>query len=329
MKARFFKTFATMLLCIVGLSNNASAQDVQMATLQHGETVTTYYGADGLVSAYNAAEAGDQICLSGGTFTSVNIAKAVKIYGAGGFVQDAAANRFKTVLSGDFTIELPAGAEGLLIEGIYSPNSISCKGDIVAMTLRKNYLHILRFNNANTTNCRIEHCDINEFYPDAHSKNLIINNSVFTFRGNNSSDAVVSIVNCVQWGGDSNGFPTAAVYKNSFVANTNTCSTLAYYNCIVWTYRKEMSGSSIKDNVVTYDNYCNNKNDFFTGEGYYQLKDEYKSKVMGTDGTEIGIYGGSTPFSNVPSNPQVTTKSVAGQSDTNGKLKVNMVVEAQ
>lgn len=324
MKARFFKTFATMLLCIVGLSSNASAQDVQMATLQHGETVTTYYGADGLKSAHDAAVAGDQICLSGGTFTSVNITKAVKIYGAGGFVQDVSKNRYKTIISGDFTIELPAGAEGLLIEGICTSNTVTCKGDIVAMTLRKCYFYYLVFKGANTTNCGIEQCEISSFFPDASSKNLVLSNSVVRGINNNSSDAVMSLINCVITYSESSS-PTAAMFKNCIMAGRLYSATISYYNCLVCG-TSSINSNSIRENVVRVDDYYYN---LFTTDGYYQLKDEYKSKVMGTDGTEIGIYGGSTPFSNVPSNPQVTTKSVAGQSDTNGKLKVNMVVEAQ
>lgn len=322
MKTSFKRTLATMLFTLVGLCAT-QAQDVAMATLQHGETMTTYYGADALKSAYEAAETGDQICLSGGTFTSVDINKVVKIYGAGGFTQDIASNRYKTILSGDFSIELPEGAEGLHIEGIYNGNEVKCDGDITAMTLKKCKLKFLHFNSANTINCTISQCYIDQFTPDSHSKNLYINNSIIQFDGGNDTDAVLTIVNCVQTA--SYYYALTAVYKNSVIRNITTLSSTAYYNCLAYQYRS-INANSIQDNVVNVSAIDWSKN-LFTG--YYELTDAFKTTVTGTDGTEIGIYGGSTPFSDVPSNPQVTTKEVAAQADNNGTLAVKMVVEAQ
>lgn len=325
MRTKFFETIATLLLCIVGLSN-ASAQDVQMATLQHGETVSTFYGADALKSAHDAAEAGDQICLSGGTFTSVNITKAVKIYGAGGFVQDVSANRYKTVLNGDFTISLPEGAEGLLIEGITNSDTVKCNGDIISMTLRKSYFNYLYFNDANTTNCRIDQCRIKYVIPDAHSKNFVISNTIYAFGSNNESDAVLSIINCVQYYSGNSNYPMAAIYKNSIINGSSNQPTCSFYNSVlIWVN----TPTGITENCKIWRSSEKNFSDFFVNTTDYELTEEWKTELIGDDNTEMGIYGGSTPFSNVPSNPQVTTKTVAEQADANGKLSVKMVVEAQ
>lgn len=321
MTTNFKRTLAAVLLTLVGHCG-LNAQDVQMATLQHGETMSTYYGADALKSAYEAAEAGDQICLSGGTFTSVNIEKVVKIYGAGAWPRDIANNKHRTILSGEFSIELPEGSEGLHIEGIMCGQKINCKGAITGMTLKKDYMVKLYFKEASTTDCRIEQCEFN-FYPDAHSKNLIISNSYLNYLyGTNSSDAVLLIVNCVKGGG--NGL-YGGIYKNSAIKNLSWSANVSYYNCLIYDYYS-MSENAIQDNVVTVSAEDWNNNVF---TGYFELTDAFKDKVVGTDGTEIGIYGGSTPFSKTPSNPQVTTKEVASQSDNNGKLAVKMVVEAQ
>lgn len=322
MKTKNIKSLLVVAICAFGI-NGAKAQDVQMATLQHGETVSVYYGADALKSAYTAAEAGDQISLSGGTFNSVNIEKPLKIYGAGAWTQDAAKNKYITYLTGDFTIKQPDGVEGLHIEGICCQNRISCQGDITAMTFKKCYLNDLDLQNANTTNCNINQCWLIKFNPDDNSKILCVSNSVIEYLKGNNAEATFSLLNCVV--SNTSSTIVSAMFKNSVVYTyyINGIATISYYNCIV-----SHNPSGIKDNVVVY--YFNNSDwkGLLTND-FWHLADDHKNKVTGTDGTEIGIYGGSTPFSQVPSNPQVTTKEVAAQSDSNGKLKVKMVVEAQ
>lgn len=59
-----------------------------------------------------------------------------------------------------------------------------------------------------------------------------------------------------------------------------------------------------------------------------ELTDEAKTKYLGTDGTEVGIYGGSLPFVSRPSNPQITKLNVASKSTADGKLSVDIEVKA-
>ena len=59
-----------------------------------------------------------------------------------------------------------------------------------------------------------------------------------------------------------------------------------------------------------------------------ELKDDAKTKYLGNDGTEIGIYGGSIPFVASPSNPQITKLNVASKSTADGKLSVDIEVKA-
>ena len=49
----------------------------------------------------------------------------------------------------------------------------------------------------------------------------------------------------------------------------------------------------------------------FRVEGYneeeaFELLDDVKSKYLGTDSTQIGIHGGSYPYSSITTNPQIT-----------------------
>lgn len=59
-----------------------------------------------------------------------------------------------------------------------------------------------------------------------------------------------------------------------------------------------------------------------------ELTDEAKTKYLGTDGTEVGIYGGSLPFEARISNPQITKLNVASKSTADGKLSVDIEVKA-
>ena len=54
-------------------------------------------------------------------------------------------------------------------------------------------------------------------------------------------------------------------------------------------------------------------------------------KNAGTDGTDIGIFGGPAPYKAgaVPFNPHITRSSIVGYTDKDGKLKVNIQVSAQ
>ena len=59
-----------------------------------------------------------------------------------------------------------------------------------------------------------------------------------------------------------------------------------------------------------------------------ELTDAAKTKYLGSDGTQIGIYGGSIPFDPRPSNPQITKLNVASKSTADGKLSVDIEVKA-
>ena len=50
--------------------------------------------------------------------------------------------------------------------------------------------------------------------------------------------------------------------------------------------------------------------------------------LKATDGGEIGIYGGSLPYSAVPTNPQITKFNVASKTTADGKLSVDIEVKS-
>jgi len=78
----------------------------------------------------------------------------------------------------------------------------------------------------------------------------------------------------------------------------------------------------------------------FTFEGGYfncypptnmMIRSDSPCKNAGTDGTDIGIFGGGSPYKlgAVPLNPHIDKTNIAGQLDADGNLRVNIQVSAQ
>jgi hypothetical protein len=58
----------------------------------------------------------------------------------------------------------------------------------------------------------------------------------------------------------------------------------------------------------------------------YKLTDEAAAKYLGTDGTQVGMYGGASPFSPIPNYPRIKKFNVASQPTADGKLDVEIQV---
>ena len=65
------------------------------------------------------------------------------------------------------------------------------------------------------------------------------------------------------------------------------------------------------DGTVTFDNIC-------------QLKNDIATNFLGHDGTEVGIYGGVMPYRTRPNYMIIKNCNVAGQTDENKKLSVEI-----
>ena len=59
----------------------------------------------------------------------------------------------------------------------------------------------------------------------------------------------------------------------------------------------------------------------------FELTAAAAQNYLGTDGKQVGIYGGNLPFDMRPSNPQITNAEVASKSDANGLLHINITVQ--
>ena len=92
------------------------------------------------------------------------------------------------------------------------------------------------------------------------------------------------------------------------------------------------AGNNTGINNLTNQTFANT----FTGNDYalpetIKIKDTSPCKNAGSDGTDIGVYGGPTPFkeTTIPINPHITKTSISSQTDKDGKLRVAIQVSAQ
>jgi len=327
MKTNLFRIAVLLTACVFNLSVNAQRPIV---TLQHGDQMQAFYGGGAFIQAMDAAEKGDVITLAGGSYKATDITKAVTIQGAG-YVSDPAQLRYRTVISGDF--EIKVDEEGLSIDGIWHSGTINISEDITQATFSKCRLNNFYFNALNTNvtinRCRICYLDIN-----AHSENLYIMNSIFQSLYGFDDEDLIAIDNSFLYylNGDFTG-----VIQNCEIYSGVVSANCSMFNTMFCSYSPQVNiEASNASGNYEISNYWYNFVQSFTStdlsewdSNTYTLTEDAAQKYLGLDGTQVGIYGGAQPFTDVPSNPQIVKKEIAKQTDENGKLKVEITVEAQ
>lgn len=334
------------------------AQSSVLATLSHEGEISTFYGAGALKSAHAAAKHGDVITLSSGSFQAVNITKAVTIRGAGMQV-DSIAKIYPSVIVGNYVINVADTLEQhLTMEGVYcDDNTVTVYNTLKNATFIKSRFY--NFTSATgkmngygyMINLAFIHCKIaKHFFNNISSNTVSFVNSVImnpdvNYSGytNNSFE----FTNCViRWDGtQSSCYPSNsshyAIYRNCILGSTTSSSysnrnylskTNLIYNCLgISPYNMFANFGSqgvflytTKNISDVFKNWTGTYNDVQS----FELTDEAKTKYLGDDGKELGIYGGNLPFTPNPTNPKITKFNVASKSTADGKLSVDIEVKA-
>ncbi|MGN0230097.1 MAG: hypothetical protein ACI4BH_09840 [Muribaculaceae bacterium] len=314
------------------------AQGSMLATLKHDETITTFYGARALKDAYAAATHGDVITLSSGSFTATDIEKAITIRGAGMGI-DTTKVVEPTVISGDFKINITEETSAkFVLEGIYSNNTI--RYDILknAMFLKCRLKAIDGTNNNKLENATFMHCRIAErlqLFSDCSA--TCVNCAIYYPHSYDRSTSNFEFLNCVVCSFRNCDVDVkSSIIRNSIIISDDVIGRLdssnsAYNNVAI-------ANSNYFENITNSTNKIATYTDLFktyTGSEFakldnetFELTEEAKTKYLGSDGTEVGIYGGSYPFDSTPTNPQITKCAVASKSTADGKLSVDIQVSA-
>lgn len=323
------KKFIVLFVAVMAMfATTAKAQSSLLATLNHEGTISTFYGSNALIQAHAAAADGDVITLSSGTFQSVNITKAVTLRGAG-MVLDAATQTEPTVLANEFSINIPDEiTQRLTIEGIYTNQKVNIEKLKNAMFLKDRFNVIFAGYKSGqmATDLTFIHCKI--------AKN---------YYGVNTTYNSASFQNCIVSGIDGYNY----IFNNCIIGLGGThylCYTSEYKNCVIKYPHSSSNSTTMYNNLYTgshsldIPNKTNVRVDedseviknilVYSDDNDFKLTEEAKALIKGTDGTEVGIYGGNLPFDPTPTNPQISKFNVAAKTTADGKLSVDIEVKS-
>lgn len=320
-----------LLLSMVGMKN-AFAQN-QVATLQHNDSIAgVFYGQNALVSAYNAAVAGDIITLSSGTFNGTDITKSISVRGAG-CVFDTVTLVMPTIIPGGFYISTTnASFEGVSITG----TGVVAQGGSHDVSFVKCHLNKIGYAYPNNkTSWSFVNCIIKDFdiYSSGQFRGMSIINSVVKFthyyHTDNSNPTIIhnSIIKF-----DNGSHIKNIIAYNSIISTItdHTISNCSFFNCIgIETGETLLFEGQTTQNVMEVNNYEDVFETFdgtVTYDNIYQLKEEIATSFLGNDGSEVGIYGGMMPYNPRPSYMVMKRCNVAPRSTVDGKLSVDIEV---
>ena len=318
------------------------AQSSLIATLSHEGEITAFYGSNALQDAHRAAVHGDAITLSSGSFAATDITKAVTLRGAG-MQLDTVNNVLPTTIIGDFAIQIAdTVTKKLTVEGIYHNHQITVKGQLKGARFIKNRFKEFEVYSGSTSSGKIVnssflHCKITESFSIYQRCDVLLNNCYVCGLSSNYTTSSVQFLNSV------------VQIKNGYISSNNN---IVLYNCIFIGINSGSNSDYLSSSCVAYNcvamncrenkffknipNTTNQMSTFqavfkdFTGTYYdnttFELTDEAKGKFLGTDGTQVGIFGGNFPFDPTTSNPHITKCNVAAKSTADGKLSVDIEV---
>lgn len=341
MKKLFFSLVAMMLAAV------SFAQSTMVATLNHNGEVNAYFGASAFKSAMANAVDGDAITLSSGRFDATDITKAVSIRGAGVTTSEDSLNAHgQTFIYGTTHISIAdsTSESTLFVEGLYFNDPIEYGG-----TLKNARFQKCRLPSLNYMNDLAEIVDIS-FLNCRICKSLMINgNAIFinsivcdpcgrTFEFINSHVKFLTnyYINQIK-----NSFYTNCIIETFPVGeNYNIPVSSVAYNCLAIAYGNHYSifenmPSNNTSNKSVYETEMEAIFRTYIGEynriddsDFFELTDSAVAVYLGTDGTQVGIYGGSFPYNENPNTLKITKLTVSPKTDVDNKLLINLGVKA-
>lgn len=330
----------SFILAILMLSLNQSIIAQNLIVVQNGNPPAFFITLDSAV--FNASD-GDTVFLPGGSFEMPisHIDKELHFIGIGynSYVND---DSLVTIIN---RLNLKTGADNGSIEGIYVSGNVffgDHESTLIGYTIKRCFINgnIYNYNSINpeypltniaiiessfdsfhgylkTELCLIQNCIVRGLI--YRLKNSLIQNCIFTHTINNNFQPISECYNCE--------------LKNSILHQSTWDSYYVGHNII---FMNNMNW--LPNGIDSYGNYVNGNiyeelgNTFIDPDnGDYHLQSTSVGKNAGTDGTDLGIYGGVFPWKDgaVPFNPHIQTFQVSGTTDSTGLLNANIQLEAQ
>ncbi len=325
----------------LALSFSVTAQSKKVA-LHHAGSTSLFIGNSAFAQAVTAAVSGDTIYIPGGFWDAAGIDKRLTIYGAGHYPDSTLATGITHLTSG---FGFFPGSDSSFIQGL------EINGDINLNNGPVNYININRcaFNGSflsqanyttfseNYVRGRIDASNTCDFlnirnnylgsYISSINQGALIENNLFNFQwgGVWYTPYILNSVNGSLIRNNIFMEPSPAgvvsgCSNNLFSNNLFTMAPGLGTNTVVGSY-ENVPAASIFVNYTAINNF------YYTDDYHLQTPAAY----LGTDGSQVGIYGGLKPFklASVPANPHIRTNGTAQTTDVNGNLNVNISVGAQ
>jgi hypothetical protein len=349
------KRIILALIIMVFSASYINAQTGQFAVVRPDGTT---YICPTMDSAYIKAVNGDYIYLPGGTITfNYAINKKLFIFGAGHH-PDSSLTTGKTNMTSTITFE--SGANGGSIEGIISANDFRfhytgnkinnyvfkrCRIRDILLDDQITQITPDSFpSNILISECILDNINVYLSTNDIFQKNIIRNaiwmpnsclvkNNTFlkeagtvitggwytTFSNNNFENNVFCSPNPIPFGSGCN---------NNYYNNLKVAGDPFLFQCSASSGIESgtISVASVSDIFVAFEPLYSN----FPYIDNYHLKPTCPGVNAGTDGTDVGIYGTSSPTNAgwVPSNPHIYYKQVAPETNTSGQLNIQFKVRS-
>jgi hypothetical protein len=124
---------------------------------------------------------------------------------------------------------------------------------------------------------------------------------------------------------------SCTISNNIITLGATSTSNCAYTNNAFFADLLSGTNNTFYDNLVNQSAATTFKNSAGILPADVEILSSSPCKDAGTDGTDIGIYGGSSPFKkgSVPANPHISKMIISNVADSNGKIKVDIEVSAQ
>ncbi|MDA3911283.1 MAG: hypothetical protein PF448_08005 [Bacteroidales bacterium] len=336
------KLFITCMIAVTSIT----AFSQYVVVLHSADTTAAFTGSTSLLDAYNLANDGDTLYLSGGAFSITNIAKQLYVFGAGIHPDSSAATQTTRILT---EVKFLPGADSSRFEGTVFEGNVEKHQSYVIddlMFTRCKFSSNVDFGEGGT--------------PSVNSKNYQLTESVFI--GTLDVQGVVqsSISNCIFQNRIYNALMSdisnsVFLFQSNVFHVINNTSTTNFRNNVFHSTQPYIdlgSSNMYYNNLFVHatpdlgtgsteiDNYKNVLlDDFYLSvpSTTFDFLDDYHPdpvaipSFLGTDGEQIGVYGGLFPLKEgfIPQNPHVISKTIEYNTNESGGLPVEFDVSAQ
>ncbi|MCU4163026.1 hypothetical protein [Carboxylicivirga caseinilyticus] len=331
-----------LTLLVVIATTHLSAQ--QLVMLQSNGTSTAFDGETPFIDAYDSAIDGDTIYLPGTRVTPPPaIDKQLTIYGTGHYPSTTNATNSSIIYG---TVYISENADNIKLEGIEITGSLIFMNNqkIDNAIISRCKLYQVSYQGDLTTPCEnntIKQCVITSSVSLNNANNCILTNNIIASSiGNGNQIAILN--NVILHTSTSSTYGTITNVDNSTIANNifRRANNVIQSSCESSTFANNVFKSTALAGVNTFlNNYENvdfaslfvSQND----EGVFNYEQDYHlnntETYLGNDGTQVGIYGGLFPYKDyaIPTNPHISSQSVAPSTDENGMLNISITVNAQ